>query len=132
MPYKVYAKVENERIVDINSDAFLQNLDGWAQIDSGEGDRYQHAQWNYFEKRVKNADETHNYRYENGQVRKATEAEIAAELAEIEANRPPVPPTPIEELQAENRLQKAQLMAQGDRQDFIEDCIAEMAMHLYA
>lgn len=38
----------------------------------------------------------------------------------------------LEELQVENKLQKAQLMAQGDRQDFIEDCIAEMAMQLYA
>lgn len=85
MPYKVYIKSECGRVVEINSDAFLQNFDGWVEIDSGEGDKYQHAQWNYLEKRVKNADETHNYRYENGQVRKATDVEIAAELAEIQA-----------------------------------------------
>lgn len=37
-----------------------------------------------------------------------------------------------EELQAENALLKAQLQAQTERSDFIEDCIAEMAMQVYA
>lgn len=74
----------------------------------------------------------HLYRYENGQVRKATDAELTAELTEIEANKPPVQPTPIEELQAENKLLKAQVQAQTERNDFIEDCIAEMAINLYA
>lgn len=74
----------------------------------------------------------HLYRYENGQVREATEAELAAELTEIQVAQPPAEPTPIEELQAENKLLKAQLTAQADRQDFVEDCVAEMAMQLYA
>lgn len=37
----------------------------------------------------------------------------------------------VEELQAENKLLKAQLQAQVDRSYFIEDCIAEMAMAVY-
>ncbi len=86
MLYKVYAKIENGRIVDVNSDAFLQCFVGWVQINEGAGDKYRHAQGNYFDKPVTNKpDETHNYRHENGQIRKATEAEIAAELAEIQA-----------------------------------------------
>lgn len=36
-----------------------------------------------------------------------------------------------EELQEENKLLKAQLQAQVDRSDFIEDCIAEMAVQVY-
>lgn len=36
-----------------------------------------------------------------------------------------------EELAAENKLLKAQLQAQSDRADFIEDCIAEMAVQVY-
>ena len=32
---------------------------------------------------------------------------------------------------AENKLLKAQLQAQSDRSDFIEDCIAEMAIQVY-
>lgn len=48
---------------------------------------------------------------------------------------PPDPPTPEErlaQLESENALLKAQLQAQSDRSDFIEDCIAEMAMQVYA
>ena len=39
--------------------------------------------------------------------------------------------TPIEQLQQENKLLKAQLQAQTERSDFIEDCIAEMAGIVY-
>ena len=35
------------------------------------------------------------------------------------------------EVEAENKLLKAQLQAQSDRADFIEDCIAEMATLIY-
>ena len=38
---------------------------------------------------------------------------------------------PIATLQQENKLLKAQLKAQTDRSDFIEDCIAEMAGVVY-
>lgn len=38
----------------------------------------------------------------------------------------------LESLEAENALLKAQLQAQTERSDFIEDCIAEMAMQVYA
>jgi cell division protein FtsB len=35
------------------------------------------------------------------------------------------------ELAAENNLLKAQIKAQSDRSDFVEDCIAEMATQVY-
>ena len=123
---------DRDRIIDGFSDAFKQPQDGDICINEQGG--YQFRLFPDGEENPLLVDDNgcHLYRYENGQIRKATDAELAAELAEIETNRPPAPPTPIEELQAENRLQKAQLMAQGDRQDFIEGCIAEMAMQLYA
>lgn len=37
----------------------------------------------------------------------------------------------LEELQQENKMLKAQLKAQTERSDFIEDCIAEMATQVY-
>ena len=37
----------------------------------------------------------------------------------------------VEQLQQENKLLKAQLKAQTERSDFIEDCIAEMAGVVY-
>ena len=39
--------------------------------------------------------------------------------------------TDVEQLQQENKLLKAQLQAQAERSDFIEDCIAEMAGVVY-
>ena len=43
----------------------------------------------------------------------------------------PTPEPALDALQAENKLLKAQLKAQTDRADFIEDCIAEMAVKVY-
>ena len=43
----------------------------------------------------------------------------------------PEKPTTIDDIQKENKLLKAQLKAQTDRSDFIEDCIAEMAGVVY-
>lgn len=46
---------------------------------------------------------------------------------------PEIKPAPKSnaELEAENKLLKAQIAAQSDRADFVEDCIAEMAMQVY-
>ena len=62
----------------------------------------------------------------------ATADEIAA--WEKEHPAPEVVPSPMSnaELEAENKLLKAQIAAQSDRADFVEDCIAEMAMQVYA
>lgn len=37
----------------------------------------------------------------------------------------------LKNLQQENKLLKAQIKAQTERSDFIEDCIAEMATQVY-
>lgn len=47
----VYVRVDNEnRIVAVDSSAFLPDPSGWVEIDSGYGDKYHHAQGNYFPK----------------------------------------------------------------------------------
>lgn len=58
---------------------------------------------------------------------------------EADIGAPYTPPLPrpsdserIEILETENALLKAQLQAQTERSDFIEDCIAEMATQVYA
>lgn len=51
-----------------------------------------------------------------------------AEHPEVE----PEKPVTMEDLQAENKLLRAQVQAQTERSDFIEDCIAEMAGVVYA
>ncbi len=48
-PIAVYVKVNEEGYVtDVNSDIFLKDFTGWQKIDEGFGDKYAHAQSQYF------------------------------------------------------------------------------------
>ena len=59
-PIGVYVKLNEEGFVtDVNSDIFISNFDGWAKIDEGYGDKFAHAQSNYFETPL--IDENGNY-----------------------------------------------------------------------
>lgn len=52
-PYIVYVKLDDaNRITAVNSSAFLRDTDGWMEIDGGYGDKYHHAQGNYFDKLI--------------------------------------------------------------------------------
>lgn len=58
----VYVKTnEDGFITEVNSDLFIENLDGWQKIDEGEGDRFVHAQSSYFDEPL--IDLFGNYRY---------------------------------------------------------------------
>lgn len=49
--YQVYIVIDGKnRIVSVDSSAFISDTTGWVQIDEGIGDRYHHAQGNYFPK----------------------------------------------------------------------------------
>lgn len=49
--YNVYVQHDDAgRVMDVNSSAFLVDTTGWVWIDEGTGDRYHHAQNNYFPK----------------------------------------------------------------------------------
>ena len=115
---------EAGRVTAINSDAFVSG-DGWTQIDEGEGDRYRHAQNNYLTHTL--ADERGVYRYKlvDGLVAQRTQAEMDADFDA----RPAPEPTAEEK---ERTLLKAQIQALSDRNDFVEDCMAEMAGIVYA
>lgn len=66
---KVYAKVnESYEITEVGSSIFIEDTTGWIKIDEGSGDRYVHAQNNYFEKPLKNENNEYNYLYINGKV----------------------------------------------------------------
>lgn len=48
-PYKVYVTTDNNGFITaVDSSAFLTDLTNWIEIDSGYGDKYHHAQGNYF------------------------------------------------------------------------------------
>ena len=148
--YLVYIRVDDAgRVVDVNSSAFLKSVTGWAQIDSGYGDRYHHAQGNYFDKPL--CDERGICRYKAYQFVDAPAGKIIARFfkngeeyvilertqEEMDADYvpPEVKPTDAErisQLESEKKLLTAQVQALSDRNDFMEDCIAEMATIVYA
>lgn len=63
----VYVKVnDNNEIIAVGSDIFITDLADWIKIDEGEGDKYAHAQSQYFSRLLMNEDGTYNYKYEKG------------------------------------------------------------------
>lgn len=68
-PIKVYVKVNsNNEIVEVGSSVFINDLTGWVEIDSGFGDKFAHAQSQYFENPLMNDDVSYNYSYIGGRV----------------------------------------------------------------
>ncbi|MBO7714955.1 MAG: hypothetical protein J6S85_15410 [Methanobrevibacter sp.] len=66
---KVYIKVnEQHEITEVGSSIFIDDLTGWTYLDEGTGDKYAHAQNNYFDKPVINEDGSYNYLFINGKV----------------------------------------------------------------
>lgn len=122
---KVLVQIDDAgRVTAINSDAFVSG-DGWTAIDEGEGDRYRHAQNNYLLKPLTDERGVYRYKLVDGLVAQRTQAEMDADFDALPA------PEPTAE-EKERKLLKAQIQALSDRNDFLEDCVAEMAGIVYA
>lgn len=89
-PYIVYAKPNDSNyIVSVNSSAFLSDTIGWTEIDRGYGDKYHHAQGNYFPHSIMTVGGAYRYKLVDGSVEECSDEEIAEQE---EANKPvPVP-----------------------------------------
>ena len=69
IPIKVYVKVnENKEIINVGSSIFIEDTTGWIEIDEGFGDKYAHAQSQYFEKPILNDKSQYNYKFINHQI----------------------------------------------------------------
>ena len=89
-PYIVYVKPNSDGyITEVNSSAFLTDTTGWVEIDSGYGDRYHHAQGNYFSGFIITDGGAYRYKLIDGKPVKCT----AEEIAEQEALRPKPEPS---------------------------------------
>ena len=77
-PYIVYVKTNtNGYIVASNSSAFLTDTSGWIEIDSGYGDKYHHAQGNYFDKPIYTDSGVYRYKMVDSKPAECTAKEIA-------------------------------------------------------
>lgn len=99
---KVYARTDDKnRLLDINSEVYLSEFDGWTEIDQGtEYPKYIHAQRNYLEKPLLTPEGLCRYKLENGCVAERTLQELEEDMAAL----PPPEPTA-----AELKLRIAQL-----------------------
>lgn len=130
-PYIVYVKVdESNRVTSINSSAFLADVTGWTEIDSGYGDKYHHAQGNYFSQPLYDERGICRYKLVDGKPVERTQEEMDADYVPPEVK--PTDEERILQLESEKKLLTAQIQALSDRNDFMEDCIAEMATIVYA
>ena len=91
MEYIVYVKPnESGYITAANSSAFLLDTAGWTEIDSGYGDRYHHAQGNFFPQPIITDSGAYRYKLIDGMVTECSESEI---LEQEEAQKRNTPPT---------------------------------------
>ena len=90
-PCIVYVKTNsNSYITTVNSSAFLTDTTGWVEIDKGYGDRFHHAQGNYFPESIITNGGAYRYKLVNGKHVECTSEEIAAQE---EAKKPAPSPS---------------------------------------
>ena len=94
-PYIVYVKPNDSGyITAVNSSAFLRSTEGWVEIDSGYGDRYHHAQSNYFPEPIFTDGGAYRYKLVDGEVMECS----VEEVAEQEKAKVPIPVTTTDDV----------------------------------
>lgn len=84
-PYIVYVKADEQgRIIAVDSSAFLLDVTGWTEIDSGFGDRFHHAQGNYFPLPIMDVRGVYRYRLTESGAEERTPEEMDADYTERE------------------------------------------------
>ena len=98
-PYIVYVKTNSSGyITAVNSSAFLTDTTGWTEIDSGCGDKYHHAQGNYFPLPIISDGGACRYKLADGKPVECTAEEIAQQE---EALKPVDEPTQDDRIEAQ-------------------------------
>ena len=98
-PYIVYVKTNsNDYITAVNSSAFLTDTTGWVEVDRGYGDKYHHAQGNYFPLPIISDGGACRYKLADGKPVECTAEEIAQQE---EALKPVDEPTQDDRIEAQ-------------------------------
>lgn len=108
----------------------IRDFTGWVLIDEGYGDRYNLCQGNYLPGPLTDDRGIYRYKLVDGAVVERTQEEMDADYVPPEIK--PTDAERISKLESEKKLLTAQVQALSDRNDFMEDCIAEMATIVYA
>ncbi len=121
--YKVYVRVDkNNRIIEINSSGFIKDLEGWTQVDEGEGDKYHHAQGNYFDKPILNEYGIPVYKLADGKATERTAEEIQKDIDAL-----PEPPPTLEErlIEAEAKVVEARTASELFAREYAKSASAK-------
>ena len=93
--YIVYAKTESgSYITSVSSSAFIIDLTGWVEIDRGNGDKYHHAQGNYFPLPIITDGGAYRYKLVDSKPVECSAEEIADQEAALQPEHTPVEPEP--------------------------------------
>ena len=117
--YQVFVKTNNigGYITAINSSAFLSDLTDWTEIDCGTGDKYHHAQGNYFPLPLMTSGGAYHYKLVEGIPMECTPEEIAEQEAAKKTE-----PTPSQE---------ERIKALESQTEMLVQCILEMSEIVY-
>ena len=100
MEYIVYVKTnDSSYITAVNSSAFLPDTTGWTEIDSGYGDKYHHAQGNYFLLPIVTEGGAYRYKLVDGKPVECTAEEISTQEAELQPEPAPTLENRVEVLE---------------------------------
>lgn len=93
-PYIVYVKSNSDGyIVAVNSSLFLTDTSDWAEIDSGHGDKYGHAQGYYFPQSIVTESGAFRYKLVDGKPVECSSEKIAEQEMAIKSSyQPPQSP----------------------------------------
>ena len=131
---KVYVLTDAEgRITCIDGGYTLSNIKDftdWVLIDEGYGDKYNLCQGNYLPGPLTDERGIYRYKLVDGKPVERTQEEMDTDYVPPEVK--PTDAERISQLESEKKLLTAQVQALSDRNDFMEDCIAEMATIVYA
>lgn len=104
MEYIVYVKPnESSFITAVNSSEFLTDTTDWVEIDRGYGDKYHHAQGNFFPESIRTDGGAYRYKLVDGVPVECT----AEEIAQQEAALAPEQPEPVEDSSVWDELDAA-------------------------
>lgn len=98
-PYRVFVNVNEDGLVTaVSSSAFLTDATNWKEIDSGYGEKYHHAQGNYFPHPIRTIGGAYRYKLVDGKPVECTAEEIAVQE---EALKPAETPSQLDVIEAQ-------------------------------